>query len=192
MSRTDEERLMAHEYDGIREYDNPLPGWWKGIFVLSIVWAIGYWLYFHGGPGKLPKAQFDADWKSYTVWKAEAEKKVTFVASEESLARLAADPATIEQGKKVFATNCVACHTENGRGNIGANLTDDYQIHGTTRLDIYNTIHDGVPEKGMISWGPTLHPKDLAAVAAYVSTLRNTNVPDGKAHEGAHVDPFPR
>ena len=80
----------------------------------------------------------------------------------------AADPATIEQGKKVFATNCVACHTENGRGNIGANLTDDYQIHyieltegGTPLFALYRRNLAGDQPAG---WSPSSYP-DLVRLA---------------------------
>lgn len=184
---SDEERLMHHEYDGIQEYDNPLPGWWSGTFVLTIVFAIGYWVWYHGGgPGKLPEEKFAGEWKEYVAWKTAAEASATIVVTEESLVQMAHDAAVVDAGKKVFTQNCVGCHMEDGRGQVGPNLTDEFQIHGVGRKDLYNTIRDGVPAKGMIAWGNTLAPRDLAAVAAYVSTLRGLNVP-GKPPEGGKI-----
>jgi cytochrome c oxidase cbb3-type subunit 3 len=112
------------------------------------------------------------------------------VIDENALAAMAKDSSTIERGHAVIAKNCVSCHSDKGQGLVGPNLTDGFQIHGQTRLDLYTTILNGVPEKGMLSWGPVLPPEELAAVAAFVTTLRGTDVPGGKAAEGRGVDKF--
>lgn len=188
---SDESRIMVHEYDGIREYDNPLPFWWSAVFVITIVFAGGYWFWYHGGgPGKSIHEHFAADWKAYEQKKAEVAAKTKLEVTEELLTEWAGDGAVIEAGKKLFATNCLGCHLDDGRGQTGPNLTDDFQIHGTMRLDIFTTIRDGVPAKGMIAWGQTLSTKDVATVAAFVSTLRGTNRPNGKAPEGQNVGKF--
>lgn len=184
---SDDDRLMHHEYDGIQEYDNPLPSWWSGVFVLTIVFSIGYWFWYHGGgPGKTEEQRFDGDWNGYVAWKTEAEKRTVVNVTPELLDQLATDPAAISRGRAIFVQYCVGCHLDDGSGQVGPNLTDEYQIHGIGRIDLYKTIRDGVPAKGMISWGATLSTRDMAAVAAYVSTLRGTNKP-GKAPEGARV-----
>jgi len=90
----------------------------------------------------------------------------------------------------VFATRCASCHAADGRGLIGPNLTDLYQLHGTTRLDLFTTVKNGVPGTAMPAWGEQLKPGDVFAAATYVSTLRGTNVPGGKAAQGAPVKPF--
>ena len=59
----------------------------------------------------------------------------------------------VEHGAQMFATRCASCHTEDGRGLIGPNLTDRYQLHGTTRMDIYTTIRGGVPGTAMLGVG---------------------------------------
>ena len=189
---SEEDRLMTHEYDGIREYDNPLPGWWKWIFVATIIFSPIYaWYYHFGGPGKSIHQEFAADWKEYEAWKTRAQLATDIVVTEDSLKVLAHDGQVVAAGREIFTKNCVACHLDNGRGQIGANLTDDYQIHGTGRLDLYNTIKDGVADKGMIAWGQTMQPREMATVCAYVSTLRNTNVADGKPPQGEKVERFP-
>jgi cytochrome c oxidase cbb3-type subunit 3 len=184
---SDDDRLMTHEYDGIQEYDNPLPSWWSGIFIATIVFAAAYWIWFHaGGPGKSPEEQFQRDWGKYAAWKAEAEKTARLDVTEELLAGWATDPEVLETGARLFAQNCTGCHLADGSGQVGPNLTDDYQIHGVGRIHLYETIRDGVPAKGMISWGATMTPRDMASVAAYVSTLRGKNLP-GKAPEGGRL-----
>ena len=83
----------------------------------------------------------------------------------------------------------MTCHSDDGRGLIGPNLTDNYQLHGASRMDLYTTVKKGVPGTAMLAWGEQLPPADVLAVAAYVSTLRGQNVP-GKAREGQPVEPF--
>jgi cytochrome c oxidase cbb3-type subunit 3 len=183
---SEEPRELPHDYDGIREYDNPLPSWWSGIFILTIVFAVVYAIWYGPGPGRSMHEEFEAEWAGYSTWKAEAEAKATIVVDESTLTTLAADSTALDRGRQLFSQNCIGCHLEDGRGQTGPNLTDEYQIHGMTRLDLYNTIRDGVPAKGMISWGATMQPKDMAAVAAFVSTLRGKNIP-GKGPEGGKV-----
>lgn len=179
------------EYDGIRELDNPQPTWFKLIFVATALFAAGYWYWYHwGGSGKSIQQKYEAEYAEYRAQRAAIEAKEGVAISEDSLAALAADGAAMAKAKALFVQSCASCHTDNGRGLVGPNLTDDFQIHGATRSDIYNTVKVGVPDKGMISWAPILAPADLAAVAAYVSTLRHTNVAGGKPPQGAKVSPF--
>jgi len=189
MGRTEFDKLMEHEYDGIREYDNPLPSWWTGIFVACIVFAVGYWLFYHwGGPGLSEIEDYREMHAAHLQLRA-AEDAKTGKVDEATLAKLASTPTAIATGETVFAGHCVPCHNKKGQGLVGPNLTDEYQLHGSTRVDIYNTIHNGVPQKGMQSWAPILKPAELMAVAAYVSTLRGTNVA-GKAPQGEKVGPL--
>ncbi len=183
------ERLMHHEYDGIREYDNPLPFWWSGIFILCIVHSAWYLYFFHGGgSGKSELEEYALDLAAYDKKRAAAPAQ-DIVVDEDTLATMASDTSMVAAGRAVFVKNCVSCHTENGSGQIGPNLTDGFQIHGSRRMDIYRVIYDGVPEKGMLTWSTVLSPDDLVAVAAYTTTLRGLNLP-GKPSEGAPVEPF--
>jgi cytochrome c oxidase cbb3-type subunit 3 len=181
---------MEHEYDGIQEFDNPLPGWWSGIFVLSIVFAGVYGWWFHaGGPGESEIAQFEAKWAAYEQRRAAYEATARLNVTEALLADYAADPTVIGRATQLFQQNCVGCHLADGSGQTGPNLTDLYQLHGTTRLDLFSTIRDGVSGTAMLSWGATMRDRDVAALAAFVSTLRGKDLP-GKAHEGARVEPW--
>jgi cytochrome c oxidase cbb3-type subunit III len=189
---SDQDRLLHHEYDGIQEYDNPLPFWWSAIFVLTIVFAAGYWLWFHGGgPGRSDHAVLEERYAEYQARRAAVEAESSVVVTEEALAVLAGDGRALELGRRLFVQNCAGCHQEDGRGSVGPNLTDEFQIHGSARMDLYRTIRDGVPAKGMIPWGSTLAPRETAAVTAYVATLRGRNLPDGKAPEGGKVSALP-
>ena len=67
-----------------------------------------------------------------------------------------------------------------GGGNIGPNLTDGYWLHGGQADDIYKIVTEGVPGKGMPTWGPVLGDERVAAVVAYVISIRGTNVPGAR------------
>ncbi len=182
----DEEMLLDHEYDGIREYDNPLPRWWVLIFWGSFIFAVGYFLWYTvlgKGKSRLEEYREDVAQAQALQEKRAASEKVT----EKGLEKLMQTPATVKAGSAVFHSRCVPCHGDHAQGIIGPNLTDSYWIHGNgTLMDIFNTVDKGVPDKGMPTWGKQLKPTELRAVVAYVGTLRNTNV-KGKAPQGHEV-----
>jgi cytochrome c oxidase cbb3-type subunit III len=183
-----EDRPLAHDYDGIDEYDNPAPFWLTRIFYATIAFAIGYGVYYHaGGPGQSATEEFQASWTAYAEKRAAAKAGERVVVSDELLTQYTHSETTLGRGKEVFVKNCTSCHTDNGRGLVGPNLTDEYQIHGVSQLDLYQTIRDGVPAKGMLAWGEILPYDDLLAVTAHVITLRGTNAPDGKPPEGSRI-----
>jgi cytochrome c oxidase cbb3-type subunit 3 len=186
----DDARLMDHAYDGIREYDNPLPGWWRALFWLSIVFAAGYWVWFHVGPwGKTPQAKYEVALAQYADDKGRREKAELRDISEDTFARNASDPKLLDHGMAIFAARCASCHAAEGQGLIGPNLTDGYQMHGASRMDIFKTIRTGVPGTAMLAWGEQMPPADVAAVTTFVATLRGKNV-QGKEPQGAPVEAF--
>jgi cytochrome c oxidase cbb3-type subunit 3 len=91
--------------------------------------------------------------------------------------------------KGLFAQRCAVCHGLAGQGNIGPNLTDDYWLYGAKPTQIYHTITEGVPAKGMISWKAQLPAGQILALAAYVGTLHGTNPQNPKAPQGELVKP---
>lgn len=181
-------RLLDHEYDGIREYDNPLPRWWVAIFWCSFFFAVGYFFYFHvTGTGTSISAAYADEMRE--VQAEQAKRAMAEKVSEDVLAALMKNPTVIQSAQKLFTERCQACHAENGKGLIGPNLTDNYWIHGKGRLmDIYQVVHDGVPDKGMPSWGRMLSPTELREAVAFVGTLRGKNLP-GKAPQGNPIGP---
>ena len=179
--------LMDHDYDGIREYDNPLPGWWRAIFWASIAFAGGYFVWFHGvGLGKTPDQRYRADLAEYQGKRSLREAADAANVNEQALTRDVQDDKLVAHGQQIFVQRCATCHDVTGKGLIGPNLTDLYQLHGTSRFDIYETVRHGVPGTPMPAWGEQLAPTDVVAVATYAITLRGTNVP-GRPPQGQRV-----
>lgn len=181
----------GHDYDGIREFDNPLPRWWLATFYGAVVFAVGYWMYYHileAGP--LPRAEYEAELQrmeeeeSARQAKLEAEGKGV---REEQFWSLAQDPQAVQRGEAVFKQNCLSCHGDRGQGIVGPNLTDAYWLHGNKALDIYKSISSGVLDKGMPAWRPLLGVNKVRDAAVFVLTLRDKNLP-GKAPQGVAAD----
>jgi cytochrome c oxidase cbb3-type subunit 3 len=170
-------------YDGIQEFDNPMPRWWVMIFWGTAFFAIGYFawfnVYFKGTPATEEYAQ-----EMTAAREDMAKKALGTKMTEEALATLSKNPAMMADAQNIFKKRCVQCHNSDGQGLIGPNLTDDYWIHGSaTLMDIYGVVNGGVPSKGMPEWGKQLAPIEVAKIAAYVGTLRGKHV-TGKAPEG--------
>jgi cytochrome c oxidase cbb3-type subunit III len=175
---------VIHEVDGIQEYDNKLPNWWLYTLYGAIAFAAVYWFHYEvAGFGESPIAAYEVEMDRAAAEQA-ARIKAAGVMTPEALSALAKDKGTVEQGRQVFAQTCAACHGANGGGVVGPNLTDEFWIHGAGSDQIYKTIRDGVPEKGMPAWAAQLGPDRVQAVTAYVISLRGTNVAGGKAPQG--------
>jgi cytochrome c oxidase cbb3-type subunit 3 len=167
---------IVHEYDGIEEADNALPNWWLAVFIGTILFAGGYWL------AAEQLGLLETPVQELARIEAARRARAGVVADVDILAA-AKNAAVVAAGKQAFATNCVVCHGERAEGKIGPNLTDPNWLHGGAPASIFSTIRDGVPAKGMPTWGPVLGPVTVKSLAAYVTTLRGSNVP-GKAPEG--------
>ncbi|MCA9519735.1 MAG: c-type cytochrome [Myxococcales bacterium] len=186
-SRPSKDRLFEHEFDGIQEYDNPLPGWWKLIFLFSVIFSVGYWAWYHmGGSGESHLMSYKKEMTAFEQWKTERELKALSKLSEGALWKLRSNPAIVLLGQSVFNRPglCVTCHKADGSGLIGPNLTDDYWVFGNTMMDMYKVVSNGGrPGKGMIAWKKSLKQKELIAVVVYASTL------SGKHLKGKAADP---
>lgn len=181
-------RLLTHAYDGIREYDNPLPGWWSSIFIGSIVFAVFYGMYFHVVDwGRTPGEAYVAALGEYEGKKEMRDRAEAANVSEQTIARNSEDPKVLSQGAAIFKSRCASCHADDGRGLIGPNLTDLKQIHGATRMDLYTTVARGIPGTAMLAWGEQMSQADVLAATAFVVTLRGLNI-TGKEPQGATVE----
>ena len=156
MSDRDKVLGHSHESDGIEEFDNKLPAWWLGLFFFTVVFGVVYGVDYHFVSERSYAKELDA-----TI-AARPKPKVAVAATA------ASGPADMDAGKAIFTQNCVACHGADMKGGVGPDLTDAVWIHGGTLANINNTITVGVPEKGMLTWGPILGPEKIAQVAAYV------------------------
>lgn len=154
MSERDKVLGHADEADGIEEYDNPMPTWWLGLFAGTVMFGIGYAVDYH--------------FVSHRSQAGEYAAEVASAPKAQEAATVAATPDAIAAGKEIFAANCVACHGADMHGGVGPDLTDATWIHGGKLEEIAHTITVGVPEKGMLTWGPILGPQKIGQVAAYV------------------------
>lgn len=182
MADQSDDKLLDHSYDGIQEFDNPMPRWWVWVFWATIVFSVAYYFLpapFGEGPGMI--AEYEA-----SVAKAAAAQPQQVAAgpTDDELRQLATNRAALADGKAVYDANCAACHRADGGGLIGPNLTDDAWIHGGSPTQVHHTIAVGVLAKGMPPWERILRPEQLNNVTAYVLSLQGTNPPNPKAPEG--------
>lgn len=180
----EKDRLLDHEYDGIAEYDNPLPSWWVWIFWATIIFSAGYVVYYQLGPGPSVLAEYESEVK---VAAERAPKTAAVAVSDEAIVALRKDAQAMAHAKEVFATRCAPCHGPQGQGVVGPNLTDEYWLHGGKPGDIVRTISEGVPDKGMIPWKGQLQPAEIQGLAAWIGTLRGSNPPNPKPPQGEKV-----
>ena len=145
----------GHEWDGIRELDNPLPRWWLWIFYATVVVAIGYWVlmpawpgltgYTPGVLGKSDRAELVGQLAKLKALRGEQNARLT----NASLQEIESDPQlqahALAVGQSVFGDNCATCHGVGGVGGKGyANLRDDVWLWGGTLEDIHRTLQYGI------------------------------------------------
>lgn len=182
------EIAMEHQYDGIVELDNPTPPWFMYLFYITIIFAGIYLFYYHLSPNSSLSQDEEYTTEVTIAEKAKEEYMKKFANSvNEDNAKALTGKAELEEGAKVYATNCVACHGDKGQGGVGPNLTDNYWIHGGGIKNVFHTITQGVPEKGMIAWNKTLNPIQVQKVASYILSLKGTNPPGAKEPQGEEV-----
>lgn len=187
-NKPDDKLIEGHDYDGIQELDNPLPGWWLATFYISIVFALFYFAYYILGEGPGLKDEFNQA-KAVSEQKLAANKPKESVVDETKLASMLKDPSQIQAGKAVFEGKCLPCHGPQGQGIIGPNLTDAYWIHGKgTLIDINKAVSEGVPDKGMPPWAAMLKPLELQQVVVFTKSLEGSNPPNAKAPQGEKVN----
>jgi cytochrome c oxidase cbb3-type subunit III len=180
--------MLDHNYDGIQELDNSLPPWWKYGFIFTIIIAFGYLLNFHVlGSGKNPTEEYAAEMQKAKMEIALFESKNKDKIDENKVPM--ADAAGIAVGQQLFEANCVACHIKGGAGSqepvsVGPNLTDEYWLHKGSLNDIYLTIKNGYPDKGMQAWSTKFNPKEISQLASYVKSIRGVKVPNAKLPQG--------
>jgi len=180
----EKELLIAHDYDGIEELDNPIPGWFMWLFYTSIAFAVCYLLIYH----VFNAAPLQYEEYRIELAQADAAKKVFLSKAanrvDENSVKLVHDPAVLASGKAIFMSTCAACHGERAQGNVGPNLTDDYWLHGHKISDLFKTIKYGVLAKGMPTWEKQLSPKQISDVANYIKSLHGTKPAGAKEPQG--------
>ncbi|MBB6610359.1 c-type cytochrome [Pontibacter sp. Tf4] len=170
-----------HDFDGIQEYDNDLPPWWKTMFYVTIVFAVGYMLHFHVfKTGALQTEEYEMEMQEAALIAAKNVDDPNAPTNFEVLT----DAAALESGKSIFSTNCAACHGQEGQGTVGPNLTDEYWLHGGDVNAIFKTVKYGVPAKGMVPWQGKLTKDQMLEVSSYILSLQGTNPANAKEPQG--------
>lgn len=182
--KVSDEATTGHDFDGIQEYDNPLPMWWVWMFALTIVFALGYLVWYPG----LGNFGGVSDWSSASQLEAAQEAHdARFAPLYAELAQL--DEAGLHQnrqamqvGRRLFLNNCAACHGVNGRGSFGfPNLTDSEWIWGEGFANVKTALTNG-RQAAMPAWGAALGDQGVADVTQFVLQL------SGNQHDAAAAD----
>lgn len=184
--------LTGHSYDGIQEFDNPLPGWWKWLFVASIVMSPPYWVYYHfGTEGRSVAERYDVAMASNA--KLQFAEMGELNGDEPTLVKYMNDKSGLSIGKSIYQSNCVSCHRADGSGLVGPNLTDDHYKNVKQITDIYTVLVNGAGGGAMPAWKNRLSQNEIVMVAVYVASLRGA--PAGSAArpaEGNVIPPWPK
>lgn len=180
------DNFSDHNYDGIQEYDNPLPGWWKLIFWATALFAIPYVIWFHL-MGNTIAAGYAKEEEAAAKLEA---SRVRLDQSAAGLLALLADPEHMASGKKLWDVYCIACHLPDGGGVVGPNMTDDHYINVRKIEDIPGVVRDGRLDKGMTPWKGILNENQIAEVSAYVAGLRGTKPAVAKEAQGEVIPPW--
>ncbi|WP_426034171.1 cytochrome-c oxidase, cbb3-type subunit III [Cypionkella sp. TWP1-2-1b2] len=200
----------GHTWDGIQEYDNPMPRWWLWVLYLTIIWGIGYTIAYPAWPlisghtqgviGSNQRADVEADIKRFDD--ANAPIKAKLVAAD-----LASIPANVElktfavsAGASLFKNNCAQCHGSGAAGVQGKgypNLLDNDWLWGGDMTAIHTTITHGIrnttDEDARLSQMPAfgvdgiLEKEPIAQVVQYVRQISGQDHDAGLATAGAAV-----
>ena len=185
-SNSDTNQTTGHVYDGIEEYDNPLPKWWYWKYVILVLFALGYLaLYpglgnFKGLLGWTQISEYERD-----VAKAEAKFGPIFAQySSTPIEELAQDDKAMRIGQRLFSNNCAVCHGSAATGSYGfPNLTDHDWLYGGDASSIKTSILNG-RTAGMPAWGAVLGEQGVRDTAQYVLSLSGKSTDSSAADAG--------
>ncbi|MFZ3231458.1 MAG: cbb3-type cytochrome c oxidase N-terminal domain-containing protein [Pseudobdellovibrio sp.] len=188
MSQENDKEIKGHDYDGITEYDNPLPIWWLATFIGTVIFAFIYFLHYQVGDGPTLK-------QDLTVALAQIEKiKSSQPAddfTEEQLETAFKDNQNIALGSEVFAGKCAVCHGVELQGVIGSNLVDQFWINTKgTKTGLVSVVNKGVVEKGMPAWKDVLKGPEILAVSAFIYSKKGNTPANPKAPQGDKFESY--
>ena len=180
------ERTTGHEYDGIEEYDNPLPAWWFWMFAITVIWGVAYLIAYPGMgnfPGLLGWTQLEQHEREVATadekYRAMRDRYLAMPVEE-----IADDPALRKMGQRIFGNNCAQCHGADAKGSFGfPNLTDDDWIWGGSPDAIKATLVNG-RKAAMPPWEAILGDEGIAEATAYVLSLNGRDADPAKVAAG--------
>ena len=204
----------GHEWDGIKELDNPLPRWWVWIFYATIAWSVAYMILMPAWPappgmqGHTPgirnhseRANVAAAMEELNTMRGPMFARLQD-AAEGGINSIVADPDLLNfalaAGESAFGDNCATCHGAGGQGFIGyPSLADDVWLWGGSFEDIRHTLHVGIrwednPDtrfSQMPAYGrdDLLSNQEIDAVTDYVMTLASLAPAGENAAQGAEI-----
>lgn len=164
---------MGHSFDGIEEYNNPMPRWWLWMFWATLAFAAVY-LVLYPGYGKFGGV---LGWTSHNQWESEVRetderiKPIFDKFAAMNIEELSANREAAEIGQRLFLTHCAVCHGSSARGAVGfPNLTDNDWLYGGSPDAIKETILNG-RVAAMPAWLSVLGEEGVNEVAHYVANL---------------------
>ena len=167
--------IEGHDYDGIKEYDNPMPAWWLWIFYATIAWSVFYIAALGAGWIDDYDAQLERGVERIAEKRAAHAEAYADAAAvevdEEYLANLVEDEEALATGQRAYQMRCATCHGAQGEGGIGPAFDDDQWQHGDSLMEQYINTRDGIPAVGMPPHDALLNAEELAAVTAYIQTF---------------------
>lgn len=175
-----EEHIMDHDYDGIKELDNPPPRWIMLLFYITIGWSILYGAYFFW------LKEGDHQDAEYAKKSMKHDQKYQMQTLDADALTALMDEASLAEGKQVYTDMaCMACHGANGEGNaIGPNLCDEHWIHGCDFKSIFDIIKNGNPTKGMTAFKGQISDEKIQKVSSYIISLKGSNPANAKEAQG--------
>lgn len=183
--------VLTSDFDGIQEYTNPIPRWWKTIFLCTLAFVPLYVLRFHSGaPGTTLMDQFQIAMDANT--RKQYEEIGNLSSDEPTMIDYLQKPQWIVVGGSIFKANCVSCHGAEGGGNVGPNLCDDSYKHIKQLTDIIKIVNEGAGAGAMPAWSKRLsHPNDAILVSVYVANLRGSKPSNAKGPDGSPIAAWP-
>jgi len=184
-----EDMTTGHVYDGIEEYDNPLPAWWMNMFLLTIFFAVVYMIAYPG----MGNYKGMLNWTQIKQWEKEvAEAETAFMQvyqdlGDHSIEGLAANEKAAKMGQRLFANNCSVCHGSDARGAVGyPNLRDGAWLYGGEPAQIMHSIKLG--RNGVMpAWGPSLGDEKTEQVTDFVIAMSQGKADDASVAAGKGV-----
>mgnify|MGYP000879449483 CR=1 FL=1 len=188
-ARLAEPKILDHNYDGIREYDNPMPFWWSALFWGTIIFSVPYFVYYHVGVGPSLNDNLEVEVGEFVEAQSAALGDIKPDAA--TILTLVQKDAKLKTGASVmFRSNCATCHGPEGGGRTGPNMTDDSYINIKQPEDFFRVIRDGVAGKGMPEWRKRFSEPQLVLLASYVASLRGTKPVEAKEAQGTPIPPW--
>ncbi|VDS07950.1 Cbb3-type cytochrome c oxidase subunit CcoP [Paracoccus haematequi] len=198
----------GHQWDGITEYDNPMPRWWLWTFYATIIWAVGYVVAYPAIPlvNRATQGLLGTDYRQEVAAEIDrfdqANAAIQTRLAEVELAAIPADPELLSYatnaGGAVFRTWCAQCHGSGAGGARGyPNLLDNDWLWGGTLEDIHLTVQHGIrdPQDGDTRYSEMPHfgsdgildRTQIDQVVNHVLSLSDLPHDPAKAAEGAQV-----